>query len=76
MTETRTGQQSQRPEKHVHHGRTPAAWAGTGITLLAFIVGAIGLVIANWTLFWVGVALCVVAVVVALVLRKMGYGAD
>lgn len=81
MTETtRTGEQteskSQRPTKHVHHGRTGAAWAGTMITLVAFLVGAIGLVLGNWTIFWVGVALVVVAVIAALVLRKMGYGAD
>ena len=77
MTETtRTGQQSDRPVKNVHHGRTPAAWAGTVITLVAFIVGAIGLVLGNWLIFWVAAGLIVVALIVTLVLRKMGYGAD
>lgn len=78
MTDTtRTGQQqTQRPAKHVHHGRTPAAWAGTIITLVAFIVGAIGLVMANWVIFWIAVAMVVVALVVTVVLRRMGYGAD
>lgn len=78
MTETRdTGQQqTHRPTKHVHHGRTPAAWAGTLITLVAFIVGAIGLVMGNWIIFWLAVALIVVALIVTVVLRRMGYGAD
>ncbi len=78
MTETQqTGQQqSQRPTKHVHHGRTPAAWAGTTITLVAFIIGALGLVLGNWTVFWLAVVLVVVALIVTVVLRKMGYGAD
>jgi hypothetical protein len=81
MTETtRTGEQTEpkslRPTKHVHHGRTPAAWAGTMITLVAFLVGGIGLVLGNWTIFWVGAVLVVVAVVATVVLRKMGFGAD
>ena len=81
MTEaTRTGEQteskSRRPTKHVHHGRTPAAWAGTMITLVAFLVGGIGLVLGNWAIFWVGVVLVVVAVIATVVLRKMGFGAD
>lgn len=68
--------ESSRPVKHVHHGRTPAAWAGTSITLVAFIIGAIGLVLANWVIFWAAVALVVVALIVTVVMRKMGYGAD
>lgn len=62
--------------KHVHHGRTPAAWAGSLIALSAFIVGALGIVIGNMVLFWVGVALVVVALIVTQVLRKLGYGVD
>ncbi len=83
MTEqTRTQQATQqtgpngRPVKHVHHGRTPAAWAGTMITLVAFIVGAIGLVVGNWVIFWIAAAMIVIALVVTVVMRKMGLGAD
>ena len=63
--------------KHVHHGRTVAAWTGSSIALLAFILGAIALVIPdqNWPLFWVSVALAVVALIVTVVLQRMGYGA-
>ena len=62
--------------KHVHHGRTPAAWAGTTIALVAFIVGALAVVLANWTVFWIAVGLVVVALIVTVVLQRMGYGAN
>jgi hypothetical protein len=63
--------------KHVHHGRTLAAWTGSSIALLAFILGAIALVMSpvHWPLFWVSVALAVVALIVTVVLQRMGYGA-
>jgi membrane protein YdbS with pleckstrin-like domain len=61
--------------KHVHHGRTVAAWTGSVIGLVAFIVGAIAVVMQNWTMFWVAVGLAVVALIVTVVLQRMGYGA-
>jgi fatty acid desaturase len=63
--------------KHVHHGRTVAAWTGSLIALVAFIVGAIALVIPgqSWPMFWVAVGLSVVAIVVTVILQRMGYGA-
>jgi hypothetical protein len=82
-----TAQSRQRPDesyslnrrgRHVHHGRTLAAWAGSGIGLVAFILGGIALVMRpqNWTLFWVAVGLAVVALIVTVVLQRMGYGAS
>jgi membrane protein YdbS with pleckstrin-like domain len=61
--------------RHVHHGRTLAAWAGSVVALIAFIVGGIAVVIQNWPLLWVSVALAVVAIIVTVVLQRMGYGA-
>ena len=62
--------------KHVHHGRTLAAWAGASIALLAFIIGGIAVVAKYWPLFWVSVGLVVVALIATVVLQRMGYGAD
>jgi hypothetical protein len=77
MTETsRAEQQTGRPTRHVHHGRTAAAWAGTTIALVAFLLGGIALVVGNWVLFWAAAVLLVVALIVTVVLQKMGYGAD
>ena len=62
--------------KHVHHGRTLAAWAGASIALLAFIIGGIAVVAQIWPLFWVSVGLIVVSLIATVVLQRMGYGAD
>ena len=61
--------------KHVHHGRTLAAWTGSAIGLLAFILGAIAVVVQNWLMFGIAVGLAVVALIVTVVLQRMGYGA-
>ena len=43
--------------------------------MVAFVVGGIAVVLQNWTLFWVCVGLAAVALIVAVVLQRMGYGA-
>ena len=62
--------------KHVHHGRTLAAWTGASIALLAFIIGGIAVVAKYWPMFWVSVGLIVVSLIATVVLQRMGYGAD
>lgn len=63
--------------KHVHHGQTPAAWTGSGFAVAGFLLGGISLVTGpNWTLFVIAVILCVIGIVAALVLQRLGYGAD
>ncbi len=61
--------------KHVHHGRTLAAWIGSTIAMVAFIVGGIAVVLQNWPLFWASVGLLVVAMIATKVLQVMGHGA-
>lgn len=68
--------QSGRPEKHVHHGRTPAAWVGSLTATLAIILGGVGMVTANWTLVWIAAGLLVMAAILTRVLQVMGHGAD
>jgi hypothetical protein len=62
--------------RHVHHGRTAASWIGSAIAMLAFIVGGIAIVVKNQPLFWVSVGLAVVAIIAAVVLQRLGYGAN
>lgn len=57
-----------------NHGNTPAAWTAVVVALAGFGVGGIGLMVDSMTMFWVGVALAPVALVVLAVLNKMGYG--
>ena len=61
--------------KDYHHGRTPAAWAGSIIAAIAFTLGAVAFVLGpNWTLIWVAGVLLVLSLVTGGVLRRMGYG--
>jgi hypothetical protein len=68
--------QHDKPSKQVHHGRTLAAWIGTTIALVAFILGGIAVVIQNWPLFWISAGLLVLGLIATKVLQAMGYGAD
>jgi hypothetical protein len=61
--------------KHIHHGRTLAAWVGSGLGMLAFVIGGIAVVFKIWPLFWACVGLAAVALIVTVVLQRMGYGA-
>ncbi|MFZ0528985.1 MAG: HGxxPAAW family protein [Propionicimonas sp.] len=61
--------------KEYHHGRTPAAWAGSIIAAVAFVLGAIAFITGpNWTLLWVSAVLLLIALVTGSVLRRMGFG--
>ena len=57
-----------------NHGNTPAAWTGVAVAMLGFLVGGAALMLdpVNMTLFWVGCALGVAALVVFGVMAKMG----
>lgn len=57
-----------------HHGNTPAAWTGVTVAMLGFVVGGVGLMLdpVSMTLFWIGCALGVGALVVFGVMAKMG----
>jgi high-affinity Fe2+/Pb2+ permease len=57
-----------------NHGNTPAAWAAVAIAMLGFVVSGIGLLFdpVDMTIFWIGVALGVVSLVVFLVMARMG----
>jgi hypothetical protein len=56
------------------HGNTPAAWAAVAVAMLGFVVGGIGLMFdpVKLTIFWIGVALGVVALLLFLVMARMG----
>lgn len=58
-----------------NHGNTPAAWTAVTIALAGFVVGGIGLMAESMLVFWIGVALAPVAVLVGGVMARMGYGA-
>jgi hypothetical protein len=45
------------------------------VALAAFVVAGIALMVGSWLLFWIGVALAPVGVVVGLIMSKMGLNA-
>lgn len=68
-------QQAAEHPAYIHHGRTVAAWTGSVIAGVAFILGAIAFLLGpNWTLVWISVALLVTAAVTGDVLRRTGRG--
>jgi hypothetical protein len=58
-----------------NHGNTPAAWIAVAIAMLGFVVGAVGLMLTpvSMTIFWVGVALEVAALLIFAVMAKLGF---
>jgi hypothetical protein len=56
------------------HGNTPAMWTACTIIMIASLVGGLGVIAKQQAVFWVGVALVVVALVVGYVMSLMGYG--
>jgi hypothetical protein len=56
-----------------NHGNTPAAWTAVTIALASFVVGGIGLMLDSMVVFWVGVALTPIALLVGYVMSRMGY---
>jgi len=57
-----------------NHGNTPAAWAAVAVAMLGFVVAGIGLMFdpVKMSVFWVGVALGAVSIVVFAVMSRMG----
>lgn len=59
-----------------NHGHTLAAWTASILIMVAFLVGTIGVVLAQPMIFWIGVALLPVAGIAGKVLALMGFGAQ
>jgi hypothetical protein len=57
-----------------HHGNTPAAWTGVTIVFIGFVLGGLGLVLENMTLFWIGVACAPIGGIVGYAMGRMGMG--
>lgn len=59
-----------------HHGNTPAAWTGVVIAMAGFLLASIALMLSPISLvaMWIGFALVPVALIVFVVMTKMGYG--
>jgi len=59
------------------HGNTPAAWTAVAVALAGFVVGGLGLMTdpVSMPIFWIGVALQPIAIIVWQVMERIGMGA-
>ncbi|MBD7917011.1 hypothetical protein H9657_01775 [Cellulomonas sp. Sa3CUA2] len=57
-----------------NHGRTVAAWTTTWGVVLGGVVAALGVALTYAWLFWVGMGVIVVALVLGKVLQLLGHG--
>jgi hypothetical protein len=62
--------------EHDNHGRTPANWTGATLITLAFIVGTLGVVFAQPIVFWIGVLMIPIGLVVWKVMAGMESSSD
>ena len=53
------------------HGSTPAAWTGVVLVTIAFIIGTLAVILANWTMFWAGVGVLVLGGIVPLIMGRV-----
>jgi hypothetical protein len=57
-----------------NHGHTTAAWTTTVLVIVGFLAGALGMVTTIEWLFWAGVVVTVLGVVLGKILQVMGHG--
>lgn len=57
-----------------NHGRTLAAWVTNGLIVLGAVIAAIGFMIPQFALVWVGAGVVVVALAVGATMRALGHG--
>ena len=60
--------------KRSHHGNTPAAWTTVILVILAFAVSGTAIWVGNAAMFWAGVVIAVIAVVVGKLMQMAGLG--
>lgn len=61
-----------------NHGNTPAAWTAVAVAMVGFVIGCVALMLTpiSLVLFWVGLAVAVIALPLFLVMAKMGYNEE
>jgi hypothetical protein len=58
----------------MNHGHTTAAWTTTILVIAGFTITALGMVLTVDWLFWAGVVITVLGLVIGKVLQVMGHG--
>lgn len=75
--ETETQQYSEAASIHdevIGHGNSPAAWTAVFVMMFGAAVASVGFILASHLVFWAGVAVMPVGLVIGLIMKKAGYG--
>ncbi|GHG40892.1 hypothetical protein GCM10012320_02800 [Sinomonas cellulolyticus] len=56
------------------HGNSPAAWTCVFIMMIGAIVSCIAFAIANAPIFWAGIVVIAIGLIVGWAMRRAGYG--
>ncbi len=56
------------------HGSTPAAWTAVIIITIAFTIGTAAIIVGNWVLFWLGVALVAIGAIAGRAMQSITRG--
>lgn len=57
-----------------NHGHTVAAWVTVSLVVVGAVVASAGVLSGHMALFWVGLGVAVVALVVGRILKALGFG--
>ena len=60
----------------VGHGNSPAAWTLVFIMMIGAGISSVAFCLANAMLFWIGIAVMGLGLVVGIVMKKAGYGVN
>lgn len=64
-----------RTPKYYHHGRSPAAWAGSVLVAIGFTIAAVAAMLGPaWTWVIVGAAVVLAGALAAAIMKAMGLG--
>ncbi|GAA4899836.1 hypothetical protein GCM10025789_17670 [Tessaracoccus lubricantis] len=64
-----------RTPKYYHHGRSPAAWAGSVVTAVGFTIAAVAAMLGPaWLWVIVGAAFILVGALTTMIMKAMGLG--
>ena len=56
------------------HGNSVSMWAAVGVALVGFVLMMVSVMILSWPLFWASWVVVALAIVVGVVLGRMGFG--
>ncbi|WP_297740564.1 HGxxPAAW family protein [uncultured Tessaracoccus sp.] len=64
-----------RTARYYHHGQSPAAWTGSILAAIGFIVAFVGIMLGpSWVVVAIGSGVVLLAGLVTMVMKAMGFG--